>query len=696
MALDPLTSIIADGVKDLNTNNFKKPDWHGLEFWSGTQEEYDALGEYSDSTLYFITGGEEEAAEETVQPKKISITEDDIIQDAAQEFDEENVLRVTSLPLTSIIDDSNEISNEVIIPPSELSEPFPDTPALEDITVNGSARILSFYNPEADRNLLYKPDQYLAYKPRYVSVVFGFKYDGTYELYSWQYANGVSPDPLGGKINRVVYATGRWLEKVPVEGESYNLSLELLEINGKPIPYSRTIKQWEDTNPDCTNVDGIDYFLGTSYGGTKLSYTITPGSETKWAQGNWSMRFHEHSKNWGTKIWYADSMHLDPTIPLSGSCKLRVSVSGKTVVGGTASRDLNININFAGGEERDISPSAPLVFFNTDPLSASDPLEDRIRWWGLAISKPAVLNQGLSTSVGINQTLYVDPGQQVTFYHGLHSYGRVVVILGDSGTPDSELSSRYAIINGTPTQTRAIAGSERHQGGYLVDYNEEYETMVFPAGVETNIELNGVYSGGLYDKIDYNDPDSVKWDFGAGAKGNDKRFYLYQVPPYGTVDDLNNLTRPLGSILIPYFGELGDLPSTTSTPTDPSDWYSPDGSPKFYIPVWPKSRAENPTNVDAIGQDKDYIPEDQWVALVDEAGKVFYQSQVDADLADSTGWVETGWHAFDPGEEKVLTVDPNAFSGQDISVTIRTTMRIYLYGVLKPVSYSRKALIKVR
>lgn len=397
MALD-IDSLVAHGILDRNEANSSK--WIGLEMWTGTQEEFDALETLYDNYLYFVISPDQEPLLDTAGNVR-TITQAATIE-ASGVFNGDGA----SVPGGVVIDDPIDPNT-----PAVPAFAFPEITQLPNFSITGAPRIIQSYNPVADMFKLNNPNSYLAYYPRRISIACNYKLDGTFDIFSWQFANG-KDGSTGKRLDEILYS-GRWLDREVLPNEYFYTSIEVLELNGVPVDVVSNEGRLatSDTNPQLTNIEGVDVIVSGAPYSNGATYSV--GTNKSNADTTWQVQFMEHNTNKGTPIWYAHTMHLDPNVALASTAKVRLLVQGINIeTPGELIFDVDVNIQ--GGPISTIADYTPLVVIETDVNKLSDPETNFFAFWVL---KPAVMLPGSN----LDQTLSVYPYQEVTFTKTLSS-----------------------------------------------------------------------------------------------------------------------------------------------------------------------------------------------------------------------------------------------------------------------------------
>lgn len=292
-------------------------------------------------------------------------------------------------------------SNLSLVEPFQLTEPdnYPNALDIPDVTssVESGPRELSSYNPDTGFRL---PgwQYWVAPRPRISKLDIDFKKDGTYVVSS-----------SSGNI----ISSGAWLERPVYSGEEYSILSTITKINTTPVSFQ------------INSTGSSTQYIGEGFA-PNVDIITTSGTRNVSADedAGVSVTIQEHSNDPDPLV---DSLHLDPSIPITTTLELTVAVSGISAVSSTGFK-ITLEMILSGIADVDLSPLSPVVIFNTSYGLAYEG-DDSYTFYAIDSMKPKV-HKPDNAPGWTDELLLVDPNasSSVDFMY-LDSYGPDTVTL---------------------------------------------------------------------------------------------------------------------------------------------------------------------------------------------------------------------------------------------------------------------------
>lgn len=291
-------------------------------------------------------------------------------------------------------------SNFSLVEPFQLTEPdnYPNALDIPDVTssVESGPRELRSYNPDTGFRL---PgwQYWVAPRPRISKLDIDFKKDGTYVVSS---------------SSENIISSGAWLERPVYSGEEYSILSTITKINTTPVSFQ-------------TNSTGSStQYIGEGFAPNVDITTSGTRNVSADEDAGVSVTIQEHSNDPDPLV---DSLHLDPSIPITTTLELTVAVSGISAVSGTGFK-ITLEMILSGIADVDLSPLSPVVIFNTS-YGLADEGDDAYTFYAIDSMKPKV-HKPDNAPGWTDELLLVDPNasSSVDFMY-LDSHGPDTVTL---------------------------------------------------------------------------------------------------------------------------------------------------------------------------------------------------------------------------------------------------------------------------
>jgi len=309
-------------------------------------------------------------------------------------------------------------------------DPSPSATAFTDITslpatlnITGSPRTLEGYNPEQDTNQYGESWRYWHDEGRLLRLAIRFQPSGDFQLVT--NTNRTAETVVGADYidQFTVLATGKWLDRPVVDGETFECGMEIVEVDGQSVSF-RPNNTVDDPHPELRNV-GTGADLGHA---PVVSKTVD--HDTNW--GAHGFFITEHStwiEDGKPSSW--DSLHLNPAQDITGSFKMNLFVRGDNVTDVTTA-PIEVNYTLQGEAQVDDSQGSPLVIVGVSDRTGEDP-DPIIASYALSVWKPRTFHDGATLS---DQTLEVESGATVDFHMTWGSTDGQTVTVVPNGTWD--------------------------------------------------------------------------------------------------------------------------------------------------------------------------------------------------------------------------------------------------------------------
>jgi len=292
---------------------------------------------------------------------------------------------------------------------------FPEISQLpSSVSITGAPRILSQYNPESDINSYMTPNKYWHQGTRRVRLGAKFDNNGDFQLYTNDPKNGsvnVGDDSLTGST---ILATGKWLDRPVQVGEIFECGFRITHVDGVELPaFAGAFPTAADPREELQNVGtgadiGYQEVISVDVGELNSS-----GQMITWAGHGLVIDEHSNSLDNGAS-WTVDSLHLDPTVDITGTLRIEIFVDpdSSTTVTGTTSIPLDVSYTLEGGPLVDDSSESQLVLLNADDGFVNDP-DPILTYYSLDSTKPKNFHDGATVA---DQVLTVDANSTVNFH----------------------------------------------------------------------------------------------------------------------------------------------------------------------------------------------------------------------------------------------------------------------------------------
>ena len=265
-------------------------------------------------------------------------------------------------------------SGVTLLHPFSLTEPnnYPNAMSIPDVTaqVESGPRRLSGYNPTTGYRL---PgwEYWVAPYPRTASLVIDFNLDGTYSVTS-------SSQDID---------SGIWLERSVYAGEQYEMSGTISKINDI------------DTNIFLSEFTPI--YDGESFA-PNIKLTTIAFDKNNTVE-SYTLRIEEYSND---PDYLVDSLHLDPSVVIPTKIEMSFDIKGLSAVSDTHI-NLTVDMDLSGAPDLDLSPTSPLVIFDTS-FGLANEGDLSTTFYALDSKKPKVHRPGNNAGF-TDELLLVDP-----------------------------------------------------------------------------------------------------------------------------------------------------------------------------------------------------------------------------------------------------------------------------------------------
>lgn len=294
------------------------------------------------------------------------------------------------------------MSNFSLVEPFQLTEPdnYPHALDIPNVTssIESGPRELRNYNPDIGFRL---PgwEYWVAPRPRITELDVDFKKDGTYVVSS---------------SSEDIISSGVWLERPVYSGEEYMINPVITKVNTTPV--SDQISSWSS----------VSWSNETFAPNVEITASMPSGTRNISANEDSGLRVMilEHSNDPDHLV---DSLHLDPSVPITTILELTVNITGISAVS-NAEFKIYLEMTLSGIADVDLSPLSPIAIFNTSYGLAYEG-DDAYTFYSIDSMKPKV-HKPDNAPGWVDEVLLVDPNasSSVDFMY-LDSHGPDTVTL---------------------------------------------------------------------------------------------------------------------------------------------------------------------------------------------------------------------------------------------------------------------------